>query len=206
MLRDGQLVYGLVVVVDIEGFSRMGILAQAAILVRLEKILDRAARNAQLVRAGWIRQSRGDGELSVLPPETDVARVVADFTDQIVEELKCASRPRLRLRISMHHGTLTNGTFGPVGDTLVVACRLLDADFARETLAEKIGDDVVVVVSQRLYQDVVATRFHGLDPDRFRPFSEQVKGRTHHGYLCVGSPKSPVPAVQESSVTALERG
>jgi hypothetical protein len=206
MLRDGKLVYGLVVVVDVEGFSRLGILAQAAILVRLEKVLERAARNAQLVRADWIRQSRGDGELSVLPPETDVACVVADFTHQVVEELKCAGRPPLRLRISMHHGTLTGGTYGPVGDTLVVACRLLDADAVRETLAEEVHDNVVVVISRSLYQDVVATRFRGLEPDRFRPFSEQVKGRTYCGYICVGSPKSVAPRVRESVVTAAEEG
>jgi hypothetical protein len=190
MLHKGQLVYGLVVVVDIEGFSRMNILTQAAIMVRLEKILDRASVSARLFRAKWTRQSRGDGELSVLPPETDVARVVADFTHEIVAELKNASRSGLRLRISMNHGTLTGGSFGPVGDTLVVACRLLDAKVARETLAKEVEDDVVVVISERLYQDVVATRFRGLDPERFQPLTEHVKGRTYRGYICVGSPKS----------------
>jgi hypothetical protein len=196
MLHEGQLVYGLVVAVDVEGFSRMGILDQAAILIRLKEVLDRAAERTGLVRDEWLRQPRGDGELAVLPADSDVSRVVADFTHEVVEELGRGSRPRLRLRLSMHHGALTAGVFGPIGDALIVACRLLDAESARETLARHTGEDVVVVVSERLYEDIVATRFRGLRPDRFRPVTERVKGRTYRGYICVGSPKSaePVPA------------
>jgi hypothetical protein len=198
MLHEGQLVYGLVVAVDVEGFSRMGILDQAAILIRLKEVLDRAAERTGLVRAEWLRQPRGDGELAVLPADSDVSRVVADFTHEVVEELRRGSRPRLRLRISMHHGALTAGVFGPIGDALVVACRLLDAESARETLARYTGEEVVVVVSQRLYEDVVATRFRGLRPDRFRPVTERVKGRTYCGYVCVGSPKSAAPAPEDA--------
>lgn len=190
MLHEGQLVYGLVVAVDVDGFSRMGILDQTAVLFRLEEVLDRAAERAGLVRAEWLRQPRGDGELAVLPAGSDVSRVVADFAHEVAEELRRGSRPRLRLRISMHHGALTAGVFGPIGDALIVACRLLDAESARDALARHVGEDVVVVVSQRLYEDVVATRFRGLRPDRFRPVTEQVKGQAYRGYLCVGSPKA----------------
>jgi hypothetical protein len=197
MLHEDQLVYGLVVAVDVEGFSRMGILDQVAVLFRLKEVLDRAAERAGLVRAEWLRQPRGDGELAVLPADSDVSRVVADFTHEVVEELRRGSRPRLRLRISMHHGALTAGVFGPIGDTLIVACRLLDAEAARETLARHPGEDVVVVVSQRLYEDVVATRFRGLRPDRFRPLTERAKGRTYSGYVCVGSPKAAAPALED---------
>lgn len=198
MLQEGQLVYGLVVAVDVEGFSRMGILDQTAVMFRLKEVLDRAAERAGLVRAEWLRQPRGDGELAVLPADSDVSRVVADFAHEVVEELRRGSRPRLRLRISMHHGALTAGVFGPIGDALIVACRLLDAESARETLARHTGEDVVVVVSQRLFEDVVATRFRGLRPDRFRPVTEHVKGRTYRGYICVGSPRSATPAVADA--------
>ncbi|WIY06755.1 hypothetical protein QRX60_23960 [Amycolatopsis mongoliensis] len=193
MLHEDQLVYGLVVAVDVEGFSRMGILDQAAVLLRLKEVLERASEQAGLVRAAWLRQPRGDGELAVLPADSDVSRVVADFVHEVAEELGQGGGPRLRLRISMHHGALTAGVFGPIGDTLVVACRLLDAESVRETLARHPGENVVVVVSQRLYEDVVATRFRGLRPDRFRPVAERIKGRIYRGYVCVGSPKSEAP-------------
>ena len=199
MLHEDQLVYGLVVAVDVEGFSRMGILDQVAVLFRLKEVLDRAAERAGLDRAEWLRQPRGDGELAVLPADSDVSRVVADFVHEVVEELGRGSRPRLRLRISMHHGALTAGVFGPVGDALIVACRLLDAESVRETLARHIGEDVVMVVSERLYEDVVATGFRGLRPDRFQPVADRVKGRTFRGYVCVGSPKPAVPAAGQAS-------
>jgi hypothetical protein len=45
------------------------------------------------------------------------------------------------------------------------------------------------VISPQLYEDVVATRFRGLDPARFRPIREVIKGRTYTGHLCLGTPK-----------------
>jgi len=155
MIREGQLVYALVVAVDIEGFSRLGILEQAAVATRLKKVLDQAGRRARLVRTEWLLQSTGDGEVAVLPPGTDVSRVVAEFTHALTEELRRPGEPRLRVRVSMHHGALTGGAFGPVGDALVVARRLLDSTLARAALADHTGEEVVLVVSRSLYEDVV---------------------------------------------------
>jgi hypothetical protein len=190
MLRHGELVYGLVVAVDIENFSRLDTLDQSMVQARLSQVLDLAAARACLDRKKWYRQLRGDGELAVLPPDTDVAWVVADFTHHITRELMDCGRPRLRLRISMHHSTLTAGDFGPVGDAPIIACRLLDARATCRALAAEADSDAVIVVSQQLYRDVVATRFHGLRPERFRPMHVSAKGTTYTGYICVGSPRA----------------
>ncbi|WIX88722.1 hypothetical protein [Amycolatopsis sp. DG1A-15b] len=202
MLREGQLVYALVVAVDVEGFSRLGILEQAAVVTRLKKVLGQAARRARLLRTKWLRQSTGDGEVAVLPPGTDVSRVVAEFTHELAKELRRPDRPRLRVRVSMHHGALTGGAFGPVGDALVVACRLLDTALAREALADRTGEEVVLVISRSLYEDVVVPRFRGLHPARFQPLCEEVKGRTYRGYVCAGSPRFTTPR-EENEVAAL---
>jgi class 3 adenylate cyclase len=189
-MRIGELVYGLVIAVDIENFSRLDTLAQSSVQARLSRVLDMAASRACLERTKWHRQLRGDGELAVLPPDTDVAWVVADFPHQIGEELKDGGHPRLRLRMAMHYGTLTAGDFGPVGDAPIVACRLLDARSTRRVLAAEPDSDVVLVVSQRLFEDVVTTRFHGLCPERFRQMKVSAKKSTYTGYLCVGSPRA----------------
>ncbi|MBE8523532.1 hypothetical protein ILP97_39615 [Amycolatopsis sp. H6(2020)] len=204
MICEGQLVYALVVAVDIEGFSRLGILEQAAVATRLKKVLDQAGMRARLVRTEWLLQSTGDGEVAVLPPGTDVSRVVAEFTHALTEELRRPGEPRLRVRVSMHHGALTGGAFGPVGDALVVACRLLDSTLARAALADHAGEEVVLVVSRSLYEDVVVPRFRGLQPSRFQPLCEEVKGRAYHGYVCTGSPRFMIPR-QETEV-AVPRG
>jgi hypothetical protein len=192
LLQRAELVYGLVIAVDIENFSRLDTLDQSITQDRLRRVLDLAAARACLDRTRWYRQLRGDGELAVLPPDTDVAWAVADLPHQIAEELAEVAHPRPRLRIAMHHGPLSAGEFGPIGNAPIVACRLLDARATRQALAADPANDVVTVVSQRLYRDVVTTRFHGLLPERFRPMSVSVKGRSYAGYLCAGSPRAAV--------------
>ena len=193
----GELVYGLVVAVDIESFSRLDTLDQSLAQERLRDVLDVAAQKSGLDRDDWYRQPRGDGELAVLPTGTDVAWVVARFTDQLADALRGLRwgpdrrDPALRLRVSMHYGTLTAGHFGPVGDAPIVACRLLDASMVRRALADEPRADLVLVTSERLFHDVVRTRFHGLVPDRFRQVRMSLKGVSYTGYVCAGTPMVP---------------
>lgn len=194
-LRTGELVYGLVVAVDIEGFSKLDVLAQSASQVLLERLLDRASAAVGLSRDQWrYRQPRGDGELAVLPGDADVASVVADWTNVLacgLRELRSDPRchPKLRLRVAMNHGPLTAGQFGPVGEAPIVACRLLDARPTKAALTSDPASDLVLVVSRQLFDDVVATRFRDLSAERFRPMRATIKGTTYRGYLCLGTPK-----------------
>jgi hypothetical protein len=193
-LRSDTLRYGHVVAVDIEGFSKLGVLEQQAAQALLARVLSQAAKAADLARADWYRQPTGDGELAVLPESIDVAWVIANFTHHLVRalrRLRASSRthPKLRLRMAMHHGPLTEGAFGPVGSAMIVTCRLLDARPAKAALAAEPTCDLVLVVSRQLYEDIVVTGFHGLAPERFRPMRTTIKGATYAGYLCLGSPR-----------------
>jgi len=187
---DG-LVYRLVVAVDVEGYSKLDALDQSLVQTRLGEVLDTAARNAGLDRGRWYRQVRGDGELAVLPADVDAAWVIAHFTEQLdraLRELRGSGTP-LRVRLAMHCGALTAGRFGLVGHAPIVTCRLLDSRAARRALAAGDGD-LVLVISERLFDDVVRTRFHELDPSRFRATRFSVKGSGYAGYLCAGAPRS----------------
>ncbi|MFT7838070.1 hypothetical protein Q5530_18190 [Saccharothrix sp. BKS2] len=186
---DG-LVYRLVVAVDVEGYSKLDALDQSLVQSRLGEVLDLAAQDAGLDRSHWYRQVRGDGELAVLPADADTAWVIAHFTERLaanLAELRRAGTP-MRMRVAMHCGTLTAGRFGLVGDAPIVTCRLLDAKVARKELATT-GSDLVLVVSQRLFDDVVRSRFHDLDPSRFRATRFRTKGVSYAGYLCPGPPR-----------------
>jgi hypothetical protein len=88
----------------------------------------------------------------------------------------------------MHHGPLTAGQFGPVGTAPIVASRLLDAKPTKNALASDPSSALVLVISRQLYLDIVASEFHGLAPERFRPIRATVKGVTYQGNLCLGTP------------------
>jgi hypothetical protein len=168
LIRPGELVYRLVVAVDIESYSKLNTLGQYEVQADLGDLLEKAATRAELDRETWDREIRGDGELSVLPADTDVAWVVARLTwepERALSERRAhrARRPPLRLRVAMHYGTLTQGRFGPVGQAPIVVSRLLDARIARRALAESTERDLVLIVSANLYHDVVETGFYGLD-------------------------------------------
>lgn len=203
LIRPGELVYRLVVAVDIESYSKMNTLGQYEVQADLGDLLDKAATRAELDRETWDREVRGDGELSVLPADTDVAWVVARFTrelDRALSERKASGvrQPPLRLRLAMHYGTLTQGRFGPVGQAPIVVSRLLDAGVARRALAESTERDLVLIVSASLYHDVIETGFYGLDATRFSPVRVTVKGVTYPGYL-----DATQPALDPARSTAL---
>ncbi|HEV2779000.1 MAG TPA: hypothetical protein VGX25_06315 [Actinophytocola sp.] len=195
--------------VDLEGFSKLGVLDQRMAQTRLGQVLERAATGAGLSRAGWYRQPRGDGELAILPGDTDVALVVAQFPhllEQALRELRSDSvrHPRLRLRVAMHYEPLSAGEFGPVGSAPIVACRLLDARATKAALAADPAHDLVLVISEKLYDEVVTTRFHGLEPRRFRRMRATIKGVTYRGYLCLGTPKWVMAAREDLAHPALQ--
>jgi class 3 adenylate cyclase len=187
-----RLVYRLVVAVDVEGYSKLDALNQSQVQLRLNEALERAARDSGLDRSQWYRQMRGDGELAVLPADVDAAKVVAEFTEQLaaaLQDLRRVGTP-LRMRVAMHCGPLTAGVFGLVGDAPIVTCRLLDAKVVRNALAASGEHDLVLVISQQLFEDIVRTRFYGLDPARFRPTRFRTKQQWYSGYLCVGAVRS----------------
>jgi hypothetical protein len=202
LIRQGELVYRLVVAVDIESYSKLNTVEQYEVQADLGDVLDKAATRAELDRETWDREIRGDGELSVLPADTDVAWVIARFTwelERALAERKAhgVRRPPLRLRLAMHYGTLTQGRFGPVGQAPIVVSRLLDARVARAALARSSQRDLVLIVSAGLYHDVVETGFYGLDAGRFSPVRVTVKGATYCGYL-----DTPRPASDQDQVRA----
>jgi hypothetical protein len=111
-----RLMYRLVLAVDVEKYSARDVREQLRAQTELKRILNVAAQNTGLDQRDWYEQVSGDGELVVLPEDVDVSLVVGDFTRQLEAILAEVNRKvmagrRLRLRVAMHHGTLTPGPF-----------------------------------------------------------------------------------------------
>ena len=185
---DVRLIYRLLLAVDVEKYSTRDARGQLRAQTDLRNILSLAAQNVGLDRSLWYEQVSGDGELAVLPEDVDVSLVVGDFTRQLETVLGEFNRARsggrrLRLRVALHHGTLTPGPFGPAGDAPIVVSRLLNAKPLRRVLADQQHRDVALIVSQTLYQDVVRTGFCSLDPQDFQAVRVNAKGVLYHGFV-----------------------
>lgn len=201
---DVRLSYRLVLAVDVEKYSTRDARDQLQAQTDLRQVLSAAAHDVGLDRSLWYEQVSGDGELVVLPEDVDVSLVVGDFTRQLEVTLGAFNRQRtagtrLRLRVALHHGTLTPGPFGPAGDAPIVVSRLLNARPARRVLADEPDRDVALIISASLYQDVVRTGFCALDPETFRPVRVNAKGVLYHGFV---QRTEAVPAVAEQRIAA----
>ncbi|WP_067450536.1 hypothetical protein [Actinomadura macra] len=193
--EEGRLGYHFLAAVDIEGFSRLDTLEQVTTQRELSAALKAAATATGFDRARWTIQVTGDGELAVLPPGIDGPRLVADYPRELALALDAAnlaryrpasrlpSAPRLRVRLALHHGPVADGHLGPAGSAPIVVSRLLDLDALRAELRRQADENLALIVSPALYDDVIKSRFRGLDPDGFFPVEQTVKGVRHVGYI-----------------------
>ncbi|MBA9004911.1 MULTISPECIES: hypothetical protein [Thermomonospora] len=207
--HEDRLVYRLLLAVDIQGYTRLDVREQLRVQRDLSGALDRAAEGAGLDRRRWEKQVGGDGELAMPPEETAVAAAVGEFPLLLAAELRelnrsRSGRPRLRVRLAVHYGTLTAGPFGPAGQAPIVVQRLLDAGPLRALLRDDPDRDLAYVVSDKVYEDVVRTGFTRMVPGDFQSIRITAKNATYRGHIHVGDPmvfadlgelhKVPVPA------------
>jgi hypothetical protein len=186
------LAFRFLLVVDVEGFSQRYAAEQARIQDDLEYAMSQAAAGARLDRKRWYRQPRGDGELAVLPPGTNGLSLVADFPPRLASMLArvnrtASARSRLRARVAIHHGTVAPGQFGLVGAAPVVVSRLADASMLRHQLRQRADIDIALIVSGAVYNEVIQSRFHNLNPEAFCRTSVRSKGVSYVGYLYQGT-------------------
>jgi hypothetical protein len=183
----GSLALRFLVAVDVEGFSQRSAAEQARAQDDLESAMTNAAANAGLDRARWYRQPRGDGEIAVLPQGVNGLSLAAEYPRKLasrVADVNLANvGPRLRVRLAIHHGAVAPGRLGPVGTALIAISRLVDADVVRQQLRQRRNIDIALIVSATVYDEVIQSRLHDLDPEAFRRVIIRAKGISYVGYL-----------------------
>jgi hypothetical protein len=118
-----------------------------------------ACERGALERAHWLTQGQGDGELAVLPPGIDEARVIMALWREFREGLhgynhRASAGARLRMRIAVHEGVVYIGENGFAGTAINTVCRLRDCHEAKDALRATEGD-LVLIVSDRIFHDVI---------------------------------------------------
>lgn len=120
------------------------------------------------------REDRGDGVLAALRPGVPPSLMVGRWIDTLHESLRAhnAGRVRrLRLRIGMDAGLVARDArgHGLAGRAVDLAARLCDSAPARRIMAESPDVDLLVVVSDWLYGNVVAEGGRYVEPAHYRP-------------------------------------
>ena len=141
----------------------------------------------------------GDGFRVLLPAGVPPHALLDPFVNRLGIELRAhresaAAANRLRLRVALHSGLLhreESGSF--TGRPLQACARLLDTPAGRELLTENPKADMVVLLTDGFYDDVVRSGT-SLDPAWFRPIPIQVKETDGHGWAYL--PGLLVPAAR----------
>lgn len=178
----------LIVAADVHQYSLRDPLSQVDAQQGVIDALDSAASAIELDRSSWHTQAQGDAELAILPPDVDEAVVVADYPRELATSLRRHNRSlrpedRLRLRVAVHCGVLHMGALGFPGVAPVETCRLLDAPPFKQALAAADDADVVLIVSEQLFKDIVVPGYRGLREQWFRKVAVTVKEFSGIGYI-----------------------
>jgi signal transduction histidine kinase len=163
-----------ILALDIEGFGRpeRSNLARARMRTGLHRIIGNAL-SAAGINPEHVEQSEyGDGVLVLLGPQVSKARLLHPLLPRLVSGLArynrtAAAAARLRVRAVVHAGELLRDDHGITGEDLVLAFRLLDADLVRAHLTRAVAD-LVLVVSDAMYQGIVKHGYSRIDPAVFQ--------------------------------------
>ena len=169
----------LLVTADMESYSRRTNLLQFRAQAAFHKIMDDATTELGLERVNWLTQQGGDGELSILPPGTSERLVVARLIPVLDRLLRLHNEglgpdARVRLRVAIHQGLVhLDGANGYPGEAVVHVCRLVDAPPVKSVLRQFTRADVVLIVSDSMYREVVQN-YPDLRPDRFAEITAEL--------------------------------
>ncbi|MET9677148.1 hypothetical protein ABZY68_29260 [Streptomyces sp. NPDC006482] len=117
------------------------------------------------------QEDRGDGFLAALRPDVSPTLMVGRWTDTLYESLRAHNTGRsrrLRLRIGMAAGPVVRNRHGLAGRPVDLAARLCDSPTARRIMAGAPEVDLLVVVSDWLYGNVVVEGGRYVEPDHYR--------------------------------------
>ncbi|MFD5831256.1 hypothetical protein [Lentzea sp. NPDC060358] len=117
---------------------------------------------------------RGDGILALVHQVDDVPKTL--FLDTVVPLLAslltahAQSFPdeRMRMRSVLHAGEVHHDGYGYFGESIDVACRLLEAPDLKQRFRE-IEEPLILIVSNHIHETVVRHGYQGIDEGTYLP-------------------------------------
>jgi hypothetical protein len=197
-------------VCDIAGFSSSE--RDDPVRVRVRKAmyegLDRSLADGAGVRLDdCYHEDRGDGVMVVLPAEVGAERLLTAVVDRLRAEVRHHNRAasesaQMRLRVAVNVGEARADERGVVGTELTHAFRLLDAAPLKEAVAAA-ETAIAVIVSRRVYEDVVRHGRGLVDPGDYYPVEVAVKETEGGAWIMVPGMR-PAPAARTGPLALRE--
>jgi hypothetical protein len=170
----------LCIAVDAERYSTLD-RSEQVILQQHFSAVTTAARQAAGLDPHLVHtQPAGDGELALLPPGIDETDVIARFVRGLRDSLHTANRSinrRMRLRVAMHTGLTELAANGYAGRAVVTCARMCDSAQLKGHLAAHARADLVLALSQSLFEDHIGHDFFDIRSEAFEQLTLSVGDR-----------------------------
>ncbi|KNE79204.1 MULTISPECIES: hypothetical protein [Streptomyces] len=186
----------LVVFGDACGSGKLGMHAKRRMRDGMYAAFAEAYASVDIEPGRLHQEDRGDGILTALDPAVPPSLMVGRWADtlyQCLREHNAGSAERLRLRVGMNAGPVMNDGRGLVGRAVDLACRLCDSPVAKDIMAGTPGADLLLVVSDWLYENVVAEGGRYVEPEHYR--SARVRSKETDETAWFHIPRSPAPEI-----------
>jgi len=167
----------------------------------------KAARRAGQPMDTAFRRVDGDSATTVVNAEISRSWILSDFImREVFLALADANRAanenyQLRLRIAVDFGEVVLDPPHVQGDAVVRAARLRDAPALREAMSASPEADLGLIVSDRVYREVVSHGERGLDPAAFRAADVKVKAFSERGWIHLPGVVAPAGSKPVASPT-----
>ncbi|MEE4544171.1 hypothetical protein V2S66_19605 [Streptomyces sp. V4-01] len=199
--------YFVILVVDIERFGARPNPVQTFLRRSLYELLESALEEAGIDHRGGARPvDRGDGLFLLLPGSVPKTDLVGLFVARLRTGLRAHAQTSsdaaaLRLRVVLHSGEVAWDGRGWVGEDLNTACRMVDHQPLRDTLAAAGDAQLVLGISDGWHRSVLRHDYPQLDTAAFRPVrfdAKEIQDET----VWVLVPGYPAPPGLEHAGTA----
>ncbi|WUH98630.1 hypothetical protein OHR68_34780 [Spirillospora sp. NBC_00431] len=198
----------LCIAADIKKWSTRKVPEQIQAQQSLATVTRAACRAAGLPES--IAQTQGDGVLLLAPAGIDETAVIPAFVHALTVALEQENRmlaesARIRLRLSLTTGSISDGPTGFGGAAIVECFRLLDSAPVRTALDDHPNAHLALIVSDHLYRDVIQHDFGSLRSADFWPGRSVVKDFAADAWVAVsdrtGGPDRPPSEPEPPEVT-----
>jgi hypothetical protein len=149
----------LVFVLDVVAYARRTD-PQRDLQSRLQALVDQPLTDIGAAVDQTVSSSRGNGMIVLLPDGIDFTTTVPRLIRSIAHRLAVSNeqhRERLRLRMAIGAGPVSEDPMSFTGSLIVDLHRLVDSQALRRAVTDHPGSDLVVLVEEALHDDLIST-------------------------------------------------